>query len=107
MDRYAAGRIRGFGTSIFSEMSRLSTEHQAINLGQGFPDFAGPDFVKEAAKAAIDSDLNQYAPSHGTLRLRSAIAATFERQTGLPVNIETDITVTSGATEAVYDSIQA
>jgi len=107
MDRYAAERIRGFGTSVFIEMSRLAQEHQAINLGQGFPDFAGPDFVKEAAKAAIDADLNQYAPSHGTPRLRNAIAATFEERTGLPVDVDTGITVTSGATETIYDSIQA
>ena len=52
---------------------------QAINLGQGFPDFAGPDFVKDAADAAIDADLNQYAPSHGTPRLRRAIAADWAR----------------------------
>jgi aspartate/methionine/tyrosine aminotransferase len=107
MDRYAAERIRGFGPSVFIEMSRLAQQHQAINLGQGFPDFAGPDFVKNAAKAAIDADLNQYAPSHGTPRLRGAIAATFERQTGLAVDVDTGITVTSGATEAIYDAIQA
>ena len=63
MDARATARIRGFGTSIFTEMSRLAVQHGAVNLGQGFPDFAGPDFVKEAAKAAIDADLNQYAPS--------------------------------------------
>ncbi len=61
MDSHASVRIRGFGTSIFSEMSRLAVQHGAVNLGQGFPDFPGPDFVKEAAKAAIDADLNQYA----------------------------------------------
>lgn len=66
MDRYAAERIRGFGPSVFIEMSRLAQEHQAINLGQGFPDFAGPDFVKDAAKAAIDADLNQYARAQRT-----------------------------------------
>ena len=80
MDRFAAEKIRVFGTSIFTEMSRLAAEYQAVNLGQGFPDFAGPDFVKEAAKSAIDANLNQYAPSHGTPRLRNAIAATFETQ---------------------------
>lgn len=107
MDRYAAERIKPFGASVFIEMTRLSIEHQAINLGQGFPDFAGPDFVKEAAKAAIDADLNQYAPSHGVPRLRNAIAATFEKRTGLQVDVERGITVTSGATECIYDCIQA
>ena len=107
MDRWAADRIRPFGTSVFTEMTRLSIEHQAINLGQGFPDFAGPDFVKEAAKAAIDANLNQYAPSHGIPRLRTAIAASFEKRTGITVDVEREITVTSGATECIYDSIQA
>ena len=74
MDRYASEKIRSFGTSVFAEMSRLAVQHQAVNLGQGFPDFAGPDFVKEAAKRAIDADLNQYAVSHGHPRLRQAIA---------------------------------
>ena len=61
MDSRASARIRGFGTSVFSEMSRLAAQHGAVNLGQGFPDFPGPDFVKEAAKEAIDRDLNRYA----------------------------------------------
>ncbi|CAN5346483.1 methionine aminotransferase [soil metagenome] len=107
MDRYAAQRIQRFGTSVFSEMSRLSAIHQAVNLGQGFPDFPGPDFVKEAAKRAIDANLNQYAPSHGLPRLRNAIAATFERATGRAIDVDSEITVTSGATEAVYDAVQA
>ena len=107
MDRFAAEKIRVFGTSIFTEMSRLAAEYQAVNLGQGFPDFAGPDFVKEAAKSAIDANLNQYAPSHGTPRLRNAIAATFEKQTGRAIDPDREVTVTSGATEAVFDAIQA
>ncbi len=65
MREIGAARIQGFGTSIFTEMTRLAIKHQAVNLGQGFPDFAGPDFVKEAAAAAIFADHNQYAPSHG------------------------------------------
>ena len=70
MDPRAAEKVRSFGTSVFAEMSRLAVQHQAVNLGQGFPDFAGPDFVKDAAKRAIDEDLNQYAVSHGHPRLR-------------------------------------
>ena len=50
---YLANRVKGFGTTIFTEMTALAVEHQAVNLGQGFPDFAAPDFVKEAARAAI------------------------------------------------------
>jgi aspartate/methionine/tyrosine aminotransferase len=88
-------------------MSRLAVQHGAVNLGQGFPDFPGPSFVKEAAKAAIDADLNQYAVSHGAPRLRAAIARTWEDRYGEPIDADRQITVTSGATEAIYDAIQA
>ena len=107
MDPRASARVRGFGTSIFTEMSVLAAKHGAVNLGQGFPDFAGPDFVKAAAKAAIDADLNQYAPSPGTPRLRQAIAADWARRYGREIDPNTDVTVTSGATETVFDAIQA
>ena len=107
VDRYAAGKIRGFGTTIFAEMSRLSTLHGAVNLGQGFPDFAGPDFVKEAAKAAIDADLNQYAIPFGAPRLRAAIAQTWRASTGRELDVDREITVASGATEVIFDAIQA
>ncbi len=102
-----ATRLAGFGTSVFTEMSVLASEHQAINLGQGFPDFAGPDFVKEAAIEAIRSDLNQYAPSHGLLRLRQAIASDWMIQHGIEVDVESEITVTSGATEALLSTFLA
>jgi aspartate/methionine/tyrosine aminotransferase len=104
---YASPAVRSFGTSVFTEMSRLANQHGAINLGQGFPDFPGPGFVKDAAKAAIDADLNQYAVSFGAPRLRAAIAETWERQYGTAVDAEREVTVTSGATEAIYDAIQA
>jgi aspartate/methionine/tyrosine aminotransferase len=104
---YAAPRVRGIGTSIFSEMSRLANQHGAVNLGQGFPDFPGPDFVKDAAKAAIDADLNQYAISHGAPRLRAALARSWRERFGVEVDADGEVTVTSGATEAIYDAIQA
>lgn len=107
MDRFAAEKIRGFGTSIFAEMSRLAVQHGAVNLGQGFPDFAGPDFVKEAAKAAIDADLNQYAVSHGAPRLRTAIARTWGAAMGREIDVDREITITSGATETIFDALQA
>lgn len=107
MDTRAAAQVQGFGTSIFSEMSRLANEHQAVNLGQGFPDFDGPDFFKQAAKDAIDAGLNQYAISHGALRLRQAVAATWEHDYGRAVDPETEVSVTSGATEALFDAIHA
>jgi aspartate/methionine/tyrosine aminotransferase len=104
---YASPRVRRFGTSVFTEMSRLANQHGAVNLGQGFPDFPGPAFVKEAAKSAIDADLNQYAISHGSPRLRTAIARTWRERYGADLDPDQEITVTSGATEAIYDAIQA
>ena len=102
-----AARTQGFRTSIFSEMTRLAIQHDAVNLGQGFPDFPGPQFVKDAAAAAIYADHNQYAPSHGTPRLRRAIANVWQSQTGQSVDVETEITVTTGATEAMHAAILA
>ena len=102
-----ANRLEGFGTSVFTEMSALAVGHQAINLGQGFPDFPGPDFVKEAAIEAIRSDLNQYAPSHGLPRLREAIAADWWDQHRIEVDVDREITVTSGATEALLSTFLA
>jgi aspartate/methionine/tyrosine aminotransferase len=104
---YTAPRVRRFGTSVFTEMSRLANQYDAVNLGQGFPDFPGPDFVKEAARRAIDADLNQYAVSFGTPRLRAAIAADWAARFGASIDVDREITVTSGATEAVFDAIQA
>ena len=105
MGDYLAKRVAGFGTSVFTEMSRLAVQHGAVNLGQGFPDFAGPDFVKEAAIQAIRADLNQYAVSHGTPRLRRAIAETWQRAYGRAVDPETEVSVGSGATEVLLDAI--
>jgi aspartate/methionine/tyrosine aminotransferase len=99
--------VRSFGTSVFTEMSRLANQHGAVNLGQGFPDFPGPSFLKEAAKAAVDADLNQYAVSHGAPRLRAAIARTWNERYGMDIDPEREVTVTSGATEAIFDAVQA
>ncbi len=68
-------RVASFGASIFAQMSRLAAEHQAVNLGQGFPDFDGPAEVAEAAIDAIRGGVNQYAICHGAVALRQAIAA--------------------------------
>ena len=107
MRRGAARRLEGFGTSVFSEMSRLAIEHGAINLGQGFPDFPGPELVKQAATTAIQADLNQYAPSHGIPRLRQAVAATFAATYRHAVDPEAEVTVTTGATEAMLATFLA
>jgi aspartate/methionine/tyrosine aminotransferase len=98
-----ATRTQGFGTSIFTEMTALATQHQAINLSQGFPDFPGPALVKEAACRAIQADMNQYAPTHGLPVLREAIARSWLRHHGRTLDLEREITVTSGGTEALLD----
>lgn len=107
MRNVMADRIQGFGTSIFSEMSALAAKHQAINLAQGFPDFAGPAFIKDAACAAITSDLNQYAPSQGLKVLREAVARSWQRHYEHELDPEGEITVTTGATEALVAAVLA
>jgi aspartate/methionine/tyrosine aminotransferase len=101
-----ARRVRPIGVSIFSEMSRLALEHRAVNLSQGFPDFPAPAWLKEAAQEAISRDINQYAISHGATRLRKAIVAKAERRMELSFDENREVTVTSGATEAIFDTLQ-
>jgi aspartate/methionine/tyrosine aminotransferase len=105
MRDYLSARVAGFGTSVFTEMSRLAARHGAVNLGQGFPDFAGPDFVKEAAVAAIRADQNQYAVSHGSVRLRRAIAETWRCTYGRELDPDAEVSVGSGATELLLDGM--
>ena len=102
---YMAERVSGLGTSIFFEMTNLANEYQAVNLGQGFPNFSGPDFLKRAAVQAIEDDINQYAPGSGRVLLREAIAEKMERFYGMPVDPNNEITVTHGATGAIFAAI--
>ncbi|MFV9506743.1 MAG: aminotransferase class I/II-fold pyridoxal phosphate-dependent enzyme [Oscillochloridaceae bacterium umkhey_bin13] len=102
-----AERVRRFGTSIFAEISALAVQCGAVNLGQGFPDFAGPPWVKEAATAAIAADLNQYAPYQGLPRLREAVAATWRTHGWGDPDPAREVTITSGATEALFGIAQA
>jgi L-glutamine---4-(methylsulfanyl)-2-oxobutanoate aminotransferase len=90
-----------FGSSVFTEMSLLARKHGAVNLGQGFPDFDGPDFLKEAAYKAIREGHGQYSRSFGVPDLNAAIAERFRRDSGLSVDPDAEITVTSGCTEAI------
>lgn len=90
-----------FGTTIFTTMSRLALEHGAVNLSQGFPDFDGPEFVKEAAIEALRAGHNQYAPMAGLPSLRQAIAERWKAATGLEADPDACVTVTSGCTEAI------
>jgi methionine aminotransferase len=95
------------GTTIFSVMSQLAIEHKAVNLGQGFPDFDGPQSLRDALAAAMNTAKNQYAPMTGIAQLREQIALKSERLYGCRVNANTEVTVTSGATEALFAAIAA
>jgi aspartate/methionine/tyrosine aminotransferase len=104
-----ADRIAGIGTSIFTEITALAVKHEAVNLGQGFPDFPAPDFVKQAAARHIRDDRNQYAASPGVPRLRAALADDWRRlyPEALAVDPASEITVGSGATEMLHDAVLA
>jgi N-succinyldiaminopimelate aminotransferase len=99
-------KLAGFGTTIFTEMTRLAGEHGAINLAQGFPDFDGPDFVKEAAVAAIREGRGQYARMTGIPEIHRRLSEKYRRDWGLEYAPDAEITVTSGATEAIFSAIQ-
>ncbi|MEO7423534.1 MAG: pyridoxal phosphate-dependent aminotransferase, partial [Ornithinibacter sp.] len=96
-----------FGTSIFATMTALAQEHDAINLGQGFPDTDGPREVLDAAVDAIRSGRNQYPPGTGVPELKSAIAAHQKRFYGLEVDAASEVLVTVGATEAIAATVLA
>ena len=96
-----------YGTTIFTTMSALATAHQAINLGQGFPDTDGPEDIRQIAARALMDGPNQYPPSQGLPELRQAVAAHNARFYGLQVDWQTQVLVTSGATEAVAASMLA
>jgi len=102
---FMAERVSGFGTTIFTEMTALAREHGAINLGQGSPDFAAPNFVKQAGVDAILADVNQYAPGSGQLSLRRALAEKMQRQYGLTFDPLSEINVTVGATQAIFATV--
>jgi aspartate/methionine/tyrosine aminotransferase len=96
-----------FTESVIREMTRLATKHGAVNLAQGFPDFPAPAEIKQAAKEAIDRDVNQYAITWGAKSLRNAIAQKFQRTQGVEVDPEREITVCCGSTEAMMSAMMA
>ncbi len=101
-------RTASFTESVIREMTRHASLHQAVNLAQGFPDFSCPPELKEAARAAIDRDINQYAITWGARDFREAIAAKTSRfHPSWTVDPETDITVTCGATEGMIAAMLA
>ncbi len=95
------------GTTIFSVMSALANEHGAVNLSQGFPDFPIDNRLKSFVTQALDNNQVQYAPMPGRLDLREAISSKIEQQHGVKVDPITEITVTAGATQAIYTAITA
>ena len=99
-----ARRVAGFGTTVFVEINDLARQCNAVNLGQGAPDFDGPLEVLAAAVKAINGELNQYAPGMGMQVLREAVAHA-ERLYNQRVDWQTEVLITSGATEAVFAAI--
>ena len=99
--------LSGLGTTIFTTMSALATEHHAINLGQGFPDTDGPADILDAAEAALRDGRNQYPPMPGVPELRQAVAAANARFYGIAVEPMREVIVTSGATEAITACLMA
>jgi len=100
-------KLEDVGTTIFTIMSRRARELDALNLGQGFPDYDIDPRLTELVAAAMEAGHNQYAPMEGLPALRQRIAAKLSASYGLQVDPETEVTVTLGATEAIYSAVQA
>ncbi|KGT86638.1 methionine aminotransferase [Erwinia typographi] len=100
-------KLPALGTTIFTQMSALAQQHNAINLSQGFPDFDGPDYLKARLAYHVSQGANQYAPMTGVLPLREAIATKTAELYGYKPDSNSEITVTAGATEALYAAITA
>ena len=97
--------LSGLGTTVFEVMSALAREHQSVNLGQGFPDDKGPEAVRRAAAEYLMNGHNQYPPMMGLPELRQAVAEHARRFQGLGVDWQTEVLITSGATEALGDCL--
>jgi aspartate/methionine/tyrosine aminotransferase len=107
MRMHTARRTHGFTESVIRGMTRMAREHGALNLAQGFPDFPCPDVLKEGAADAIRRDVNQYAITWGSKRLRDALARAYHDWYGMDTDPEREITVTCGATEAMAATLMA
>ena len=102
-----SAKAEQFTESVIREMTRLAMKHGAVNLSQGFPDFAAPAEIKEAARQAISDDINQYAITWGAKPLRDAIVEKFERTQGVRMDPEREITICCGSTEAMMSTMLA
>jgi aspartate/methionine/tyrosine aminotransferase len=96
-----------FTESVIREMTRLNQQYGGVNLSQGFPDFPAPAAIKDAACAAINADINQYAVTWGARPLREAVAREFTRRYGLPIVADEQVTVCCGSTEAMMSTMMA
>lgn len=102
-----ASKLPAIGTTIFSVMTALANEHRALNMAQGFPDFTCHPELKKLVSHYINTDFNQYAPMPGALKLRKAIAQKTEKLYAASYHPETEITITAGATQAIFTAITA
>ncbi len=102
-----SSKLPRVGTTIFTEMSQLASDCGAINLGQGFPDFDGPQLLRDRLCHYVQHGHNQYAPLAGVPQLREQIAIKVKRLYGYPANPDSEVTVVPGATEAIYCAITA
>jgi len=105
--RMLSAKAEKFTESVIREMTRLAMKHGAVNLSQGFPDFAAPAEIKEAARQAISDDINQYAITWGAKPLRDAIVEKFERTQGVRLDPEREVTICCGSTEAMMSTMLA
>ena len=105
MKEFSSDRALSFTESVIRDMTRVCIKHQGVNLAQGFPDFAAPAEIKEAAVKAIYADVNQYAITWGTPALRQAITDKFSRYNGVAMDPEKEITVCCGSTECMIASL--
>jgi len=106
-NRYVSRKASSFTESVIREMTREAMKHGAVNLSQGFPDFAAPDDIKEKAMEAIANDVNQYAITWGSKDFRDAIARKTRWYLGFEIDPETEITVTCGSTEGMISAMMA
>lgn len=108
MPNWMSQRLKPYSASIFDTIGQVVREQSfCVNLGQGFPDFDGPDLIKEAAYQAMKAGHNQYAPLPGVLELGRALAEKYAETSGISFDPKTEITVLAGATEAMYATITA
>ena len=105
--RMLSSKAEQFTESVIREMTRLAMRYDAVNLSQGFPDFAAPEEIKEAARQAIADDINQYAITWGAKPLRDAIVEKFARTQGVKYDPEREITICCGSTEAMMSAMMA